>query len=105
MSWLTNLEAAIKAEFAKVEPTLAAIWKAIKPMVEATAEEVAQIALKSVTDNALEVLSGAEKLSVGVNAVVTTLASQGKSVTVTNAETAVQSAYNILSANIPKPAV
>lgn len=104
MSFFSSLEAAIKTEFAKIEPTLAAIWKAIKPMVEATAEEIATIALNAVTQNALATLSGAEKLSTAVNNVVTTLATQGKSVTVTNAETAVQSAYNYLSTQIPTPA-
>ena len=103
MSFWVNLESAITTGLKAVEAELIALAGKLAPLVEASAEEIAQIALQSVLTQATATISGKEKLSAAVSNVVSTLASQGKSVLASTAETAVQTAFNMASAAIPKP--
>lgn len=100
MSFWTDFENAI-SKFAKAATAeIAVIAKNIEPLVLASAEEVAQVALQAVLAEAPKVISGQEKLNSAVSSVVTNLSSTGKSVAVSVAEAAVQSAYNTISAQI-----
>lgn len=69
----------------------------IKPLLQATEEEIATLALNAVASEAPKVLSGEEKLSAATSTVINSLASQGKTIAATNAQAAVQTAYNFLS--------
>lgn len=102
MSFWTDLENTIKADLVKVEATLVAVGKAIKPVVEASAEEVGSAALSAVLAQAPLVITGQEKLAAATNSVVATVTANGKSVLASTAETAVQTAYNIISAQVNK---
>jgi hypothetical protein len=96
-SW-KQLEAFLKAEAAKIGPAINAIAKAFKPMIEAGLEEIATAALNSVMVQAPKVLAGEEKFSAAVSDVITSLGTSGKSVGTAIAMTAVQQAYNVISA-------
>lgn len=102
MSFWTDFESFVKAEAMKVEATLVTIASAIKPVVLASAEEVGSAALSAVLAQAPLVISGAEKLSAATNSVVKTVTTNGKSVLASVAETAVQTAFNIISAQVNK---
>lgn len=102
MSFWTDLETAVKANLVKVEAELVTIGKAIKPVIVASAEEVGQAALSAVLAQAPLVITGQEKLSAATNSVVASVTANGKSVLASTAETAVQTAYNIVSAQINK---
>jgi hypothetical protein len=93
--FFTEVETSIKAEWAKIEPELIAVFKAAEPYVLATAEELGMIAMQAVAGQATLTISGAEKFSVAVSNVITTLATQGKAVTLSNAAAAVQAAFNV----------
>jgi hypothetical protein len=97
-SFWASLWAGFQSEFVKIEATLKPLAAKLLPMLEATGEEVATVALNAVAAQAPLVLSGQVKLSAATSAVISTLASQGKSITATNAEAAVQSSFNFLSA-------
>ena len=104
MSFWTDMESAISTAIKGVEAELVTIAHALNPLAVATAEEVGQIALQSVMTQATSVASGQEKMSAAVSNVVSVLATQGKSVLASQAQTAIQLAYNMASASIPKPA-
>lgn len=101
MSFWTDFETAIKAEASKVLAQVEALAVKLKPLAIATAEDVATIALGAVMQQAPLVISGTEKLAAATASVINTLATQGKSVAVANAQAAVQVTYNALSALIP----
>ena len=61
------------------------------------------LALLSVAAQATSVLTGQEKLNAAVSNVVSTLASQGKAVLASTAETAVQTAYTMASTLVTPP--
>lgn len=98
-SW-AQLEAFLKSEAAKIGPAINAIAKSIKPMVEASLEEVATVALNAVMAEAPKVISGAEKFSSAVSTVISSVGANGKTVGLSLAQVSVQSAYNTLSAII-----
>lgn len=100
MSFWTTMESAISAALKAAEAEVAAIATKIKPLIEASAEEVGQVALQSVLSQATSVLSGQEKLSAATSSVVSTLATQGKAVLASTAETAVQTAFNMIAASL-----
>ena len=91
-----SLQQAVQAAWAEIEH-LAVL---IKPMVVATAADVAQIALGAVMQQAPLVISGSVKLANATATVISTLATQGKAVAVSQAEAAVQAAYNDLAAKL-----
>lgn len=103
MSFWTDLESGITNMIKAMGAELEAIATKLEPLVEATAEQVAQIALTSVAQQATATLTGQEKLNAAVSNVVSTLASQGKAVLASTAETAVQTAYTMAS-NAIQPA-
>jgi hypothetical protein len=104
-SFFSSLETAVVTEAQKVVSAL----KPVEPFVEATAEELAPIAVQAVAGQALATTTGAVKFFAAVSNVVSTLASQGKSVARSNAASAVQAAYNAiwqqLAPNAPAPAL
>lgn len=102
MSFWTDLETALATTAKSVVAELSTIATNIKPLIEAGAEEIATVALNAVAQQAPLVLTGQEKLSNATSAVITTLATQGKSVAASVAEASVQSAYNTLSALLNK---
>jgi hypothetical protein len=108
-SFFSSLETAVVTEAQKVVAALKPVWTAVEPFVEATAEELAPIAVQAVAGQALATTTGAVKFSAAVSNVVSTLASQGKSVALSNAASAVQAAYNAiwqqLAPNTPAPAL
>lgn len=97
MSFWTDLEAAIKAEEKVLEADIQKILPQIKTVVEADAVTVGKAALAAVIAQAPAVISGSEKLSAATSAVVTSVTASGKSILASTAETAVQTAYNILA--------
>lgn len=92
-----KLWGAIVAFGKTIENDLKPLADKIKPMIKATEEEIATVALNAVAAEAPKVLSGQEKLSNATSNVITTLASQGKSIGATAAQAAVQVSYNFLS--------
>ncbi len=104
MTSLAQLEAFLKAEAAKLGPAINAIAKFFKPLIVASLEEIATAALNAVMLQAPKVASGEEKFSAAVSDVVTSLGTTGKAVGSALAETAVQTAYNTLSAIVNPPA-
>ena len=102
MSFWTDFESFINKAALEIESDLVKIAKDIKPLVVAGFEEIATLALNAVASEAPKVLSGQEKLGNAVSTVVTSLGSQGKSISVAVAEAAVQSAYNTISALLNK---
>lgn len=103
-NFFSTLWTSLQAEFVKVEAALKPLASKLLPMLEATAEEVATVALNAVATQAPLVLTGQEKLSAATSSVITTLAQQGKSITSANAVAAVQTSYNFLSAILNPPA-
>lgn len=103
MSFWTDFEASVKAEFVKLEATFAGIAAQIKPVVEIAAEELGTIALNAVAAEAPKLISGQDKLSNAVNTVVASVQTQGKAVLASTATTAVQTAYTILSQALNPP--
>ena len=103
MTSLAQLEAWLKSEAAKIGPAINAAAAFFKPMVIAAAEEVATAALNAVMAQAPKVISGEEKFNAAVSDVVTSLGTVGKSVGSALASTAVQSAYNVISAILHPP--
>jgi hypothetical protein len=106
MSFWTDFEASIHTAIINTWAEIEKIGTLIKPMAIATAEDVATIALGAVMQQAPLVLSGSIKLANATASVISTLASQGKSVVASQAEAAVQATYNELSSklNAAKPA-
>lgn len=102
MSFLSDFETAVIKDAKTIEAELLVIAVDIKPLVIASAEELATIALNAVATQAPLVLSGQEKFSAAVSTVITGLGANGKSIGVSVAEAAVQSAYNTISALINK---
>lgn len=100
MSFWTDFEAAVKADIVKIEASLASIAKAIKPVVIASAEEVGQAAIQAVLAEAPKVISGQEKAGNAISSVVATIKLNGKSVLASTAETAVQTAFTLISNKI-----
>lgn len=98
MSFWSDFEVSLSKAVTAAEADVKAALQYIEPLVVAGAEQVAQAALAAVLQQAPLVISGAEKLSAATANVVSTLASQGKSVATNIAETAVQAAYNQLGA-------
>ena len=93
-SFFTSLETAIKNEVAKVLPSVKQVWGVVKPYVEITAEELAPIAVQAVASAATLAISGDAKFALAVSNVISAAATQGKSVILSNASSAVQAAYN-----------
>jgi hypothetical protein len=60
--------------------------------------------VQAVAGNAVLTITGAEKFSLAVSQVISTLASQGKSIAVGNAASAVQAAYNEVMNQLGAPA-
>ena len=102
MSFWTDFETQIAKDAKAIEAELLTIAQNIKPLIIAGFEELATLALNAVATEAPKVLSGQEKLSNAVSTVVTSLGASGKSVAVSVAEAAVQSAYNTISALVNK---
>lgn len=100
MSFWTDLESAVKADVKVIEVDVQTIIKDIKPLVIASAEDVGKAALAAVVTAAPLVISGKEKLSAATSQIVSGLASNGKSVLASVAETAVQVAFNVLASSI-----
>lgn len=100
MSFWTDFTTALSGFVRAAEADISKIATAIKPVIEASAEEVAQVALQSVLTQATSVLSGQEKLTQATSNVVNTLAASGKSVLIATAQAAVQTTYNTLSAQL-----
>jgi len=103
MSFLTDLETAVIADFKAAEAEFVKIATDIKPLVIVGAEELATLALNAVATEAPKVLSGSEKFSNAVATVLASLSSSGKSVLVSVAEAAIQIAYNTLSGLLNPP--
>ena len=104
MTSLAQLEAWLKSDPAMICPSINSAAAFFKPMVIASLEEVGTLALNAVMAEAPKVLSGAEKLSNATATVITSLGASGKSVGTALAQTAVQSAYNVISNLIHPPA-
>lgn len=100
MSFWTNFELAIKNAAKAAEAEILKIAHQIKPLVVASAEELATVALNAVVNEAPKVISGQEKLNQAVTTVITGLAAQGKTIAISTAEAAVQSAYNTISTQL-----
>lgn len=97
MSFWSDFTAALSKAADEAKTEVEAAIQYFTPMVEAGAEQVAGAALTAVLQQAPLVITGSEKLSAATASVVSTLATQGKSVAVNIAETAVQAAVNKLA--------
>lgn len=102
MSFWTDLENFVKSKASEVKATLIAIGKSVTPVIEASAEEVGTAALSAVLAQVPLVISGQEKLKAATNSVVSQVTANGKSVLASTAETAVQTAFNIISSEVNK---
>lgn len=98
MSFWTSLESELTAAIKSLGPQITAAANYFKPMVQASAQELAQVALQAVLAQAPAVISGQQKLSNATSQVLTTLGTAGKTVAVADATAAIQAAYNAVSA-------
>ena len=104
MSFWTDLENAFKSEVTKLGPVLTNVGHFFKPLIIASAEEVAQIALQAVLTQAPLVISGQEKFNAATANVVSTLGQAGKTQGIALITAAVQGAYNAVSQAVNAPA-
>lgn len=102
MSFWTDFEKYVHTAVQSVSAEILLIAHKIKPLVVASADELAHLAVKAVIAEAPKVISGQEKLASAVSNLVTTLAKAGKSVAATTAEAAIQVAYNEIASHLPK---
>lgn len=102
MSFWNDVEHFLKEAIDQLGDELVHLAKLIKPLVVAGAEELATSALNAVMAEAPKVVAGTVKFDSAVSTVVTGLAGRGKSVAVSVAAAAVQTAYNELSAILNK---
>lgn len=102
MSFWTDLEASIETAAKAAEAKVAAVYQYFKPLIVATAEELGTLALNEVLAQAPQVIAGTEKLSAAVSNISSTLASAGKTASLSLIQTAVQAAHDYV-ATIPKP--
>lgn len=100
MSFWLDLENELKAAVVAAKAELLVIATKIKPVIQASAKELAQFALAAVIAEAPKVLSGAEKLDSAVQNVTSALASQGKAAAISVIATSVQTAYNEISTEL-----
>lgn len=68
-------------------------FKPALPVVEATAKELAKIALAAVAAEAPKVITGQEKFNSALNTVTKTLSASGKSAAVSLIAVAIEAAY------------
>lgn len=97
MSFWTDFQTELTAAVAAAKAEITAVEQYFVPKVEAAASEIASVALTAVLTQAPLVLSGAEKLSAATSSVISTIASNGKTVAIGIAETAVQAAVNAIT--------
>ena len=102
-SFWSSIGAALSSVFATAVTDVKAIAAYFKPMVQASAQEIATLAMQSVLAEAPKVLAGTEKFSNAVSTVITTLGTQGKAIALSDASAAVQAAYNYVSAQVNAP--
>lgn len=100
-----QFEAAVSNGTHALLAQLQALGAKLKPLVEATAEELATVALNAVMAEVPKVLSGQEKLNSATANIVNGLAAQGKTIGAAAAQAAAQTSYNFLSAALNKPPV
>lgn len=67
---------------------------------EATLEEIAPIAIDAVVQEAPKVISGQEKFGAAVTHLIQTVEARGKTIGLTNAQMAIQAAYQKLKQDI-----
>ena len=97
MSFFTDLETALAKEVKVIEADVKAVDQYFGPVLLASAQELAQAALQAVLAQAPLLIAGKEKLSAATSSVLTTLGADGKQVAISDAEAAVQAAYNTVS--------
>lgn len=95
---VASLVAWAKSEEAKIVAVATAFLPEIEQGVEVAVEELAAIAGNAVLAQAGAVLSGSEKFGTAVTSVVQTVESSGKSILISDAQTAVQNAYSVIQA-------
>lgn len=100
MSFWSDLEVELAVGVKSLEAELSKVVTYFKPIVLASAQDLAQVAIQAVLAEAPKVISGTEKLSSATSTVLTTLGAAGKTVGITDAMAAVQAAYNAVSAAV-----
>lgn len=102
-SFFSNLGTFLRAEAKKLEGSLGSMWASIKPLVQATEQEVASVAINAVMTQIPLVLNGSVKLSNATASIITSLGTQGKTIAIHFAEAAAQAAYNEIQSLRPGP--
>lgn len=97
MSFFSDLEAELAAGVKALGAEIVKVATYFKPVIVASAQELGQIALQAVLTEAPKVLAGSEKLSNATSSVLTTLGAAGKTVAISDAQAAIQAAYNAIA--------
>lgn len=97
MSLLAKFRAALSAHFDsvinKIKKFAYAFLPAVGAKVEVAIEDLAEVALQAVVEQAPKVIKGEVKFNNAVNTVVSSVVASGKTVAVQTAQAAVQLAY------------
>lgn len=97
----SSIASAISSAAAKAIADLGPLWEKLKPVVEATAEELAMASLQAVVAQIPAVASGQEKMSAASSQVVTALGAAGKTAAASLITASVQLAFNQIQAMRP----
>lgn len=97
-AFFTELEAELAAGVKAIAVQITAAAHFFKPILAATAAELAQVALQAVLQQAPLVLSGQQKFSAASSTVLTKLGAAGKQAAIADVQVAVQAAYNAIAA-------
>jgi len=101
MTFFSNIAAALESEARKVEADLAPLWAKIKPLVQATEQDLASVALNAVIAQIPAVAAGTEKFTAATAQVLTALGNEGKTAGINLIEASVQLAYNFVQSLRP----